>query len=86
MSMPKLRLLIRVCLMALSCGLTLLTAGCGSGNPNETRVSQPPRPGSPPTIPTKPSHSAGADAKDARKGEGREGGGVKNKGRSAKTP
>jgi hypothetical protein len=37
--------------LALSCGLTLSQAGCGSGNPNETEFLNSAPPGKPPENP-----------------------------------
>ncbi len=78
MSTSRLRLAFSVCFVALSCGITLPLAGCGSGNPNETefplsarealRVSR--RNG----LATK-----GTDFTVARKDQGREGGRVEKR-------
>jgi hypothetical protein len=51
MSTRKDRLLFCVCLMALSCGLTLSVAGCGSSNPNETEFLNSAPPGKPSEFP-----------------------------------
>jgi hypothetical protein len=51
MSTSKYRLLFCVCLMALSCGLTLSVAGCGSGNPNEKEFLDSAPPGKPSEFP-----------------------------------
>jgi hypothetical protein len=42
MSASRLRLAFSVCFVALSCGMTLPLAGCGSGNPNENEFPAPP--------------------------------------------
>jgi hypothetical protein len=48
---PKIRLLLCACLMTLSCGVTLLVAGCGSGNQNEAEFLSSAPPGKPSEFP-----------------------------------
>jgi hypothetical protein len=83
MRTPKFRLLFCDCLMALSCGLTLLVAGCGSGNPNETEFLNSAPPGTPPENPDETVSQRRERTRSKTKKEMAE---AKNKGTAAKGP
>ena len=87
MSTPKYRLLFCVCLMALSCGLTLLVAGCGSGNPNETEFLNSAPPGKPPENPNETvSQRRARTLRTPEKAKAEKAEASKDNGSAAKTP